>query len=139
MSANGHAGRCLGRPQLQLVHSWVAEHRDPAQIRLDLFEELELLAAHLRNVEDKPREIAARARQARRPSLGHRIRLEIHADDGNRLGRLGRGLDRGRIAREDDVDASGNELGDEVGILLVLVGALWAAGFEEEVLSRYVS
>src|SRR5713101_3790221 len=126
------------RPKLLKTSGEVRTTSAPARYPDLRREELELLAAHLRNVEDKPREIAARARQARRPSLGHRIRLKIHADDGNRLGRLGRGLDRGRSAREDDVDAGGNELGGEVGKLLVLVGALWGSEFEEEVLSRHV-
>ncbi len=58
----GCPGRGLGRPRLQLVHSWIAEHCDLTQIRLGLFEELELLAAHLRNVEDKTGEMAARVR-----------------------------------------------------------------------------
>src|SRR5713101_2205213 len=126
------------RPKLLKTSGEVRTTSAPARYPDLRREELELLAAHFRNVEDKAREIAARTREARRPSLGHRIRLQIHADDGNRLGRLDRGLDRRRRGREDDVDAGGHELGGEVGILLVPVGALGGAEVEEEVLSSHV-
>ena len=98
---------------MQLIDCPVAQHRDPRQGRLDLLEELELLTAHLGDVEEESRDVTAGAGQAGHPSLGRRIRLEIHSDDRNGLGRLGHDLQRLRVGGEEDVGAGGDELGTE--------------------------
>ena len=74
---------------------------------------MKLLAAHLGDVEEESRDVAAWAGQAGHPSLGRRIRLEIHSDDRNGLGRLGHDLQRLRVGSDEDIDARGDELGGE--------------------------
>jgi len=118
---SGALGGHFGRAKLRLVRSRVPEDRDPGKVRLHLFEQLKLLAAQLGHIEEESRDIAAGAGQGSHPSLRHRIRLEIHSDDRNGLGRFDRGLHRIRVGGEDDIDACRDEPGGDVGVLLDLI------------------
>src|SRR5262245_35250261 len=73
--------------------------------------------AHLGDVEEESGDVAAGAGYAAHPSLGYRIRLEIHSDDRNGLGRLGHGLQCLRVGGEDDLGADGDELRCEFHVL----------------------
>ena len=114
-------GGHFGRAKLQLVHSRVPEDRNPGEAWLHLLEKLKLLAAHLGDIKEEARDVAAGAGQGGDPSLGHRVRLEIYSDDRNGLSRFGRGLQRMRGGGQDDIDACGDEPSGDIGVLLDLV------------------
>jgi hypothetical protein len=61
-------GGGFDRLELQLIHSRVSEYRHPGEVRLHLLEKLDMLAAHLRNVQEDTREVVAGAGQSGPPS-----------------------------------------------------------------------
>src|SRR4029434_9304622 len=75
--------------------------------------EFNQLAAQLRNIEEHPRNIAARASEALTPSAGHGVVFQIDANNRNRARRLPHGTDRIGIRRKNDAAFKSNKLTSE--------------------------
>jgi hypothetical protein len=81
----------------------------------DLLEQLQLLAAQLWQIEEHPRDIATRLRQAPHESHGQGITLEVDGNDRNAAGRLLGCRQGARPSREDDVHVETNEVDGKLG------------------------
>ena len=92
----------------------ISEESHPRDLGKDLLEQLQLLPDQLGQHVGDPGDVSARAREAGDESRRHRIRDRRH-DDGYRLGRLLRRLDRVRTCGHDDVHLETDQLGARPG------------------------
>src|SRR2546425_10750588 len=96
-------GRRPPSPQLRGVEHRIAEDGYAREWPDNLLEQLQLLAAQLRQIEEHARDVAARLCQVTHESHRHGITLQVDGHDGNPAGRLLGSRQRSPSPRYDDI------------------------------------
>src|SRR5207245_2750119 len=103
----------LGRAKLQIADTRVPQDPDAGEPRYRFLQELNLLAAEFRSIEEQAGEVPARTAETSSPPVRHWVAFKINPDDGDGGRRSGGSPDRVWASGEDHIAfARGQFVGD---------------------------
>jgi hypothetical protein len=132
-----HPSCCLRGTNLRDIDPGIADNSQAREPGNQLLEKVHVFPAQVGEVEEHPRHVPTRPREALHEVRDDRVGFEIDGDNGDCVGRLLGGPNRVSTPGEDDADVSANQLRGRSGKQLRSVPRV--SVLEDDGLSFYVA